>query len=687
MSSCRSRLRSQCAPAACAAKKKQPLLELSKKLARRLFRPTLESLEERVVLDAVVWHEATSGNWNVAANWLDTTTGGAKVPTSADQVSINETGVTVTVSGSENADTLTTAGGTVLDVTAGSLTLAGTSTLSGNLDLSGGTFTTDAVMTLAGASTWTGGVLDGTGSVTNTGTLSLAGTSATSPLALGVRFDNAGTITQTGAGSLGIVSGTTFTNQEGGVYDLESNAGMTSLPGPGDGAQFLNAGTFQKTAGTGPSTVATGVTFEHAEGTVDVETGTVAIEQSGTAGTGDEGADFTVAHGAVLNLSGPSAANTLEGTFTGSGSGTVLLASGFLSTGAEGATFNFPAGLFQWTGGTIANNGGLSNQGTITLSGSGDESFGPGVLDNTGTIVESGGQLSLEVNTTILNESGASYDLLTDATLGTNESGGGGGDPVLVNEGTFDKSAGGGSTTMSWDLQNLGTFEVGAGSLTQTGNLSEALNQALTGGTWVVSGGASLTLTQAGSLLGNQADVTLSGSGSTLTNFSTLRPTAGTLQLLSGADLSTSANLTNNGTLAIGPASTLNVTGNFTPDFLGHARRATGVASLKPPVRQAGCHRLGDACGHAPGRHRGRLCSCFRRQLPGALHYEPVGQLHHPESAQCLDRILSGRRELDGHQRDCPGHTDEPDTRLHSEHHSNNSDGRAEPGRHLHGQE
>ncbi len=284
-----SRPRRLCALAGRAAKNKQPLLDLSNKLARRLFRPTLEGLEERVVLDAVVWNEATSGNWNVAANWLDTTTGEPKVPTSTDQVSINQAGVTVTVSSAQEADTLTTASGTVLDVTAGSLTVGGGSTLSGNLDLSGGTLSTDAALTLAGTSTWSGGSLAGSGSVTNTGTLTLAGTSATSPLALGVSLDNDGTIAQTGTGNLGISSGTTLTNEAGGVYDLQSDAGLTSLPGPGAGPQFFNAGTIQKTAGTGTSTVDSGVTFEHANGTVDVETGTVAIEQSGSARTATRG--------------------------------------------------------------------------------------------------------------------------------------------------------------------------------------------------------------------------------------------------------------------------------------------------------------------------------------------------------------------------------------------------------------
>ena len=476
--------------------------ELSRKLAAQFFRlrPRLEHLEERVVLDAVGWNVATSGNWNVAANWLDTTTGKAKVPSSTDQVTINQSGVTVTVSDAENAGSLTTASGANLAITAGSLTLVNAATLNGGFDLSGGELTIDTTLTLAGTSAWSGGSIAGAGNLTNMGTLAVANSSTASPLADLVNLTNAGTITQTGGGGIGIGSGLTVSNELGGVYDLQSNGGLTSSPGSGSAPQFLNVGIFQKTAGTGTSLVSSAVAFLNAGGTVDVESGTIAIQSSGGAPGGEEGATFTVASGAVLDLSGPSAGNTLEGTFTGSGAGTVLLESGFLSTGPQGATFDFPAGLFEWTGGTIENNGGLSNQGTITVSGSQNLTFGPGLLDNAGTIIQSSGQFLLDPNTTLLNEAGGLYNLLAGASLGENTSNGGGANPVLANEGTFKKSSGSGSTTFEWDLDNTGTFEVDAGTLNQTGNVIQAAAGALTGGTWVVSGGAALTLQQPGKL-------------------------------------------------------------------------------------------------------------------------------------------------------------------------------------------
>ena len=431
------------------------------------------------------------------------------MPSSSDTVTINESGVTVTVSDSEAAGSLTTASGANLAVTAGALTLASASTLNGGFDLSGGKLTMETGLTLAGNSTWSGGSIGGPGSLTNTGTLAVTNSSTTSPLVDQVNLNNAGTITQAGSGDLGIASGLTLNNEAFGVYDLQSDASVTAIAGAGQAPQILNFGLFQKSAGSGTSTIS-GVTFEHSDGRVEVESGTLAIPNSGAAGTGAEGEFFSVAQGSVLDLSSPDLSNTLEGTFTGSGAGTVLLGSGFLSTGAAGATFAFPGSLFHWTGGTIVNNGGLINQGTINLSGSGNEAFGPGLLDNAGTIIEIGGQISLDPDTTLLNEAGGVYNLEVDATLGVSASGGGA-NPVLVNAGSFKKSGGKSKTTMAWDLDNTGTFEVDAGTLTQSGNVVEAASGALTAGTWVVSGGASLTLSQPGNFTANQANVTLTG--------------------------------------------------------------------------------------------------------------------------------------------------------------------------------
>src|SRR5262245_3941869 len=76
------------------------------KRGRIAIRPLLEVLEDRVVPDALSWTAGTSGFWDDAANWTDTTNNQHQVPTSNDDVSINQPGVTVTVRDARTVNSL-----------------------------------------------------------------------------------------------------------------------------------------------------------------------------------------------------------------------------------------------------------------------------------------------------------------------------------------------------------------------------------------------------------------------------------------------------------------------------------------------------------------------------------------------------------------------------------------------------
>ena len=108
-------------------------------------------------------------------------------------------------------------------------------------------------------------------------------------------------------------------------------------------------------------------------------------------GTFTGGATFNVGQGATVNLAG-GGSTADSGDFTGSGAGTVALSGGVLAIGIGGVTLDFPAGMFQWTGGLINGAGGvLTNMGTIILSGPNEkELYNDGTLDNFGTIIQSG---------------------------------------------------------------------------------------------------------------------------------------------------------------------------------------------------------------------------------------------------------------------------------------------------------
>src|SRR5262249_48138359 len=147
-------------------------------------------------------------------------------------------------------------------------------------------------------------------------------------------------------------------------------------------------------------------------GTIDVQRGTIDLASRVGSHTG---ATITVAAGAVLDLTPPGSASsslTYTGAYTGSGQGTVQLTNLNLNVGVTGATFNFPAGMFQWTGGEIFGGAaGLNNTGFITLAGTATKTLS-GVLNNAGTIPHTGtGNLAVG---TLNNLAGGVYDLQGD---------------------------------------------------------------------------------------------------------------------------------------------------------------------------------------------------------------------------------------------------------------------------------
>ena len=129
--------------------------------ARSAFRPSrprgwkavsrIEVLEVRRLLTTTVnWISPTSGSWDVATNWSP-----AIVPGPGDDVDINVTGVTVTISSNVESVNSITADDPLV-ISGGGLTVAASSTISGGLTMTGGSLTasgTGADMTVMGATT------------------------------------------------------------------------------------------------------------------------------------------------------------------------------------------------------------------------------------------------------------------------------------------------------------------------------------------------------------------------------------------------------------------------------------------------------------------------------------------------------------------------------------------------------
>jgi YD repeat-containing protein len=465
--------------------------------------------------------------------------------------------------------TFTVAASAVLDLTGGgtsAYTGSYTGSGGGTVQLSSGTLDATGGVTFnfpAGLFQWSGGVLQGT--VTNTGTMALSGSNTL--ILMGI-VNNAGTIIQTDAA---VLQGGRYAygdhyelhNLAGALYDLQGTGGITnSYSGNGT---ITNAGTFRKSVNPNGVQVSSASGFDNLGGVIDVEAGTLVLGSWYASGNASTGGEFTVAGGAVLDLTGGGTA-TYTGSYTGSGGGTVQLSSGAL-IGVSGTSFDLPAGMLQWTGGDLQ--GTVTNNGTLTIAGSGDKVLSNGaVLNNACSIVQADtGNLMADqgASATINNLGGAVYDFRSDAGISHRAYG----SLAFNNAGTLRKSAGTGSATIDWanTFNNpTGTVDVESGTLNLS-NVVQVSGSTLTGGTWSVAGNA--TLNVSGAVTVNQASVILNGTGASFPAVSGLTTNSGTFSILDGASFTTAGDLANSGTLTVGPGSTLQVTGNFTQSPAG----------------------------------------------------------------------------------------------------------------------
>ncbi len=511
--------------------------------------------------------------------------------------------------------TLSQGGAAVLD---GFGTLTGTYTGSGQgtVGLDGGGLTIgNAGATFnfpAGLFQWTGGQIAGQTTqavLANPAALTLAGSGQKT--LNGVVLNNTGTITQQDTGLLSITLA--LNNQAGAMYDIQSDGSFVGPDGrrghPVDNA-FNNLGTLKKSGGTGLSQILGA--FNNRGGTIDVETGILQDEGSGQQIAGiapvssfNTGGFFHVAPGATLDLTGTNADDERHfvGTYTGDGGGTVTLGAGLFGIDPGGATFNFPAGMLVFTNAKMVNGGTFTNAGFLTIDPTAQEN--PAIqpdntLVNTGTILVNGDPNASFSGGAITNEAGGLINWQTDMSFS--------GVPGIVNAGTIRKSGGTGVTEFSTaSFDNTGTVEADSGTLliTSVKQMHDiGFGSILTGGTWVARDGATLDLrtgspafanappVQNDLISSNEGTLIIDGAGSSipeidipavltqeflLTSF--LASNSGTLSLLDGHSLHIllppsgrivpSGNLSNSGTITLGPGSTLQVDGTYTQTGTG----------------------------------------------------------------------------------------------------------------------
>ncbi|MBA3810096.1 MAG: hypothetical protein H0X27_00315 [Caulobacteraceae bacterium] len=396
----------------------------------------------------IKWKQDISGDWATIANW-DL----GRLPNAADDVTVNTTPLhTVThATGTHFAHTLTVGAG-VFAVSGGSLTILSSSSFANLLTISAGTLSFGGAATAANFSQ-SRGTVSGAGSLTVTGVASFTGpgllhTGAGSTVLKGAStlsgpgsqfgldggrtLENQGTLTLTGSTQLLLgfnpfgtaLGGATLTNDAGAILDLQgSGLAIARFTGA---TTFTNAGTLEKTVGTGG--VSVGVAVANT-GAIRVETGTLVIDDTLTnSGAGT----MTVATGATLALAGGGSANadafrvvgpaTLEfaggafslGPGTITGGGTVRVAAGVLTINGVvtvlGDFIDSDAGKTSLASGStlLLKGGGSAKAGDLTIAAGAtldcDQfkfSLGAGAIGGTGTLSVNAGELAVKAASTV----------------------------------------------------------------------------------------------------------------------------------------------------------------------------------------------------------------------------------------------------------------------------------------------
>ena len=359
---------------------------------------------------------------------------------------------------------------TSLVLNGGTLVLQADETVSGNftdnagvIDLNGHT------LTLTGGVTLNGGEIDGSGTLLTTGSVTLPGSAAVT-FGGGAVWSSAGTVSDAGAIYMGDAAGATATidNQAGGTFDFVADSGaiLSGDGGLGSGV-FSNAGTLEKTDGTGTSNVAASVANT---GLVLAASGTLGLSGGGSS-VGD---GLTAAAAATLAFAGGDF--ELNGG-TVQGAGTVALTGGTLDTGTLDAVI---AASFIQNGGRLTGSSTLTILLPVLLTGGLQDGTGDTVLETGGTI---DGYISLDGGRTLTNDgtvtflggstiamgsggagplhgatidnaAGALFDTVGDPTLISN----GAGYNVLNNYGVFKKELTPGTAEVQVNFNNYGTI-------------------------------------------------------------------------------------------------------------------------------------------------------------------------------------------------------------------------------------
>ena len=445
-----------------------------------------------------------------------------------------------------------------LDIASGTLSITANTTVTGTFNGTAGSvfMGSGTTLKLSGAATFDnvnadGPVMYGPGTFTTTGATTATTQSTTYVdlyLSAGVSWVNSGTVSVGGEIDFGVTAADTaaFVNQIGGVFNLGDDLASLLAYTSYDRSTFSNAGTLEKTGGTGTSTIDAVMANT---GSIVVSTGTIGFFGGGRFG-GNISGTGTIAFAAnTSTLSATTSANvlvdggmiaiaaneTVSGGFT-EASGVVTLASGATLKLTSSASFD----NVNTYGPEVIGPGTLSTAGTATLTTQSadyvDLYIAGGatwVNSSTATI---GGQIDFGVtaadNAAFVNQTGAVVDMVDDfagfvpyTSYDT---------ATFSNAGILEKTGGSATSAIYAVMTNTGSIVIASGTIgffgggSFGGNISGTGTIAFTAGTSTLSATTSANVLVNGGTLGITGNETVSGAFS---------ETSGTLTLPSGATL------------------------------------------------------------------------------------------------------------------------------------------------------
>lgn len=336
----------------------------------------------------------------------------------------------------------------------------------GALQLAGTTFTGEGNLVNYGNADWSSSTISGGAHMVNNGTLTITGSAAKNLQT--AQFYNAKDIVQTAVTGPTVDGASTMTLQGGSTYELRADSGISGT------GLVRNGGILFKRYSSGESTIQT--PFNNEQGTIDVQEGRIRFTGGGT--WQDCGAQ--VAAGASLTLS--TGSYTLNGMLQSSGTGNVYFPSGTinLSPGAQarfnneqglhmcGATIGGPGALINrwnadWSAGSMIGDTRFTNEGTLSLIGSGVKTIGASRMYNPNTIIHADTG-ALDFKEASVLDNGGLYRLQSDASLTCTDGG-----SSITNGGEFMKISSSGVSTIQPAFNNQGLISVNSGTLRLSG--------------------------------------------------------------------------------------------------------------------------------------------------------------------------------------------------------------------------